>query len=439
MKITRLTAENVKRLTAVTIEPTDPLTVVGGKHEAGKSSVLDSIMYVLAGGKTIPPQPLRRGETHGKIVLKLDGDESGVGLPMTVTRRFSKNGTTSLEIKTADGFKAPGPQAILDELCGRIAFDPLAFTKLKPRQQAEAVRELLGLDFEDSDRRRQVLYDQRTIVNREAKSLGSQLEATVMLDGVPAEEVSVSELVKELERRQQINRDNQHERSEVAIIERRVGQKADLCKALDSQIRQLQSEFETAAGELGTLKAEATKANSEIASLVDLECQEIHDQLTKADETNREVRANAKHAELKGMFAAKEEVSAELTKKIDALDETKQAEIAAADFPVDGMGFGDDGLTLDDFPLEQINTKRQIEVSVAMGFAANPTLPVLLIREGSLIDVSCLPAIAKMAEEHKGQIWMERVSEGAECSVIIEDGHVQARTEDDLEFSECDD
>jgi hypothetical protein len=59
-----------------------------------------------------------------------------------------------------------------------------------------------------------------------------------------------------------------------------------------------------------------------------------------------------------------------------------------------------------------------------MGFALHPRLKILLIRDGSLLDENNLKTVAEMAQEHDGQVWIERVSKGAECSVIIENGLV---------------
>ena len=42
-------------------------------------------------------------------------------------------------------------------------------------------------------------------------------------------------------------------------------------------------------------------------------------------------------------------------------------------------------------------------------------------REGTTIQA----AVADMAEKADGQVWLERVGDGDECSVIIEDGQVK--------------
>ena len=64
IKINQLVAENVKRIKAVKIEPTqNGLTIIGGKNNQGKTSVLDSIAYALGGEKYCPTQPNREGST----------------------------------------------------------------------------------------------------------------------------------------------------------------------------------------------------------------------------------------------------------------------------------------------------------------------------------------------------------------------------------------
>ena len=46
VKIKTLEVENVKRVKAVTIEPTaNGLTIIGGRNNQGKTSILDSIAW----------------------------------------------------------------------------------------------------------------------------------------------------------------------------------------------------------------------------------------------------------------------------------------------------------------------------------------------------------------------------------------------------------
>ena len=60
VKINQLELENVKRIKAVKIELTENgLTVIGGRNNQGKTSVLDSIAWALGGDRYKPSQPKR--------------------------------------------------------------------------------------------------------------------------------------------------------------------------------------------------------------------------------------------------------------------------------------------------------------------------------------------------------------------------------------------
>lgn len=72
MKIIKLAAENIQRLKAVEITPPGHVVKITGKNEQGKTSVLDSIMYALAGTKSLPEQPIRQGESKASIRVELD-------------------------------------------------------------------------------------------------------------------------------------------------------------------------------------------------------------------------------------------------------------------------------------------------------------------------------------------------------------------------------
>ena len=398
MKIVRLAAENVKRLCAVEIKPDGSLVVIGGKNGAGKTSVLDSIMYALAGTKSIPSKPIRTGAKAGQIVVELDGDP-----PMTVTRKLTAAGG-SLEIKTADGFKAPSPQKILDELCGKVAFDPLAFTRMKPRDQIGELRALVGLDFSAVDTERKQLYDERTIANRQAKTLEAQTVPVVPLD-TPDEEVSVSDLVNKLVIAQDDNTTTELHQQNVT--------------SRQTDLDRLQATLTKAE----TMLAQAEAKLAERPPIVDTAA--IEQEIAAAEKTNEAVRAKQERKRLVGEYAAFSETSAALTDRIDQIDANKAAQLAGAEWPVPGLGFDEDGVTLNGLPFEQASSAEQLRVSVAMGLAVNPTLRVLLIRDGSLLDDEGLRMVAELAAERDGQVWIERVGEGAECSVVIEDGHVK--------------
>jgi len=92
--------------------------------------------------------------------------------------------------------------------------------------------------------------------------------------------------------------------------------------------------------------------------------------------------------------------------------------------PVEGLAFDPDGVTYQGVPFSQCSAAEQMRVSMAVALAMNPSLRVCLIRDGSLLDSDSLEIIREMAEAADAQVWLERVSEGADCQVIIEDGAI---------------
>ena len=131
MKIISLTAENIKKLVAVKIVPDSHVVEITGRNASGKSSVLDSIWWALAGAKSHQSRPIRRGQTKALIRLDL-GD-------IIVTRKFRENKkgrvTTSLIVETTEGARFPSPQAMLDKLMETLAFDPLEFSRMDASRQ----------------------------------------------------------------------------------------------------------------------------------------------------------------------------------------------------------------------------------------------------------------------------------------------------------------
>lgn len=62
IKINKLEIENVKRVKAVKLKPSDTgLTIIGGNNNQGKTSVLDAITWALGGNRYKPSNATREG------------------------------------------------------------------------------------------------------------------------------------------------------------------------------------------------------------------------------------------------------------------------------------------------------------------------------------------------------------------------------------------
>jgi hypothetical protein len=394
-------------------------------NKAGKSSLLDAIAAGLGGAKLCPKKPIRDGETEARMLA-----------PCTIVRtwRLRKNDTVAseLEITTDDGYKAPTPQKILDDVVGPLGFDPERFLRMKPKEQAEVLRGLVGLDFTKLDADRQNAYDTRTTVNREGKTLKARFDAMPHHEDAPEEEVSVSDLMTELKRRQAVNRRNREERDKLADLRETVQGWEDEQEEAQIKVQRLEAALAEARGDLAKCKedkATATKnvtiQSAKVESLQDADEDEIQQQIADSEDVNRKVRENAERVELEKTLEAERNKSADLTKRIDEIDAEKQKLRQDAEWPVEGLGYDDTGVTLLDRPFDQASATEQREAAFGIVAALNPSLKFAMIKDGSLLDQDSLADFARIAAEKGFQLFVERVGEGEECTVVISDGEMK--------------
>ena len=123
---------------------------------------------------------------------------------------------------------------------------------------------------------------------------------------------------------------------------------------------------------------------------------------------------------------AYETLVAELTAAMTVLEKQKTDAIAAASFPVPGLGFNDTGVTFKGLPFAQCSSAEKLRVSVAVAMSAAPKLRVIRITDGSLIDSKNLEILSTLAKENDFQLWIEKVDESGKVGVYIEDGEVKA-------------
>jgi len=401
VKIIELSAENVKRLRAVDITPDEHMQIIGGRNSQGKTSVMDAIWLALTGGvaSKAVTRPIRDGEDKASVRLDL-GD-------LVVTRTWVKD-KTSLTVASADGAKYSSPQKVLDALIGRLSFDPLEFTRLSARDQSAALLDLVNLDVDLGAlaTQRSAAYDRRTQIGRDGKALDGQAAGLGNREDAPDTEVSVADLVAQHRDAERIDRTNR-------VVTTKAMNDADRVVALRLSLKDAE---ETATVSAGELKA--------LPPVPDIDS--IADQIDSAEDTNAAVRRNVERAELAKRIAHAHTEHSKATAAIEAIDKTKADALAGATFPVDGLGFDDDGVTYQGVPFSQASASEQIRVSLAMAMSLNPKLRVIRILDGSLLDAENLAQIADMAKDNDYQVWIERVGTADGIGVVIEDGAVSA-------------
>jgi len=464
MKIIQLTAENVKKLTAIEISPDGNMVQITGKNGQGKTSVLDSIWWALAGTENVQAQPIRNGAEKARIEIKLG---NGGVVELTVERRFTEKGS-SLSVKTADGAKYPSPQKMLDDLLGSLTFDPLHFMRQDATGQFEVLRQLVALDVDPAalDAANAKDFAARTDINRDAKAKRAQAAAIVVPDDLPDSPVDESALLDTLQQAADANAQIEQRRanrtaaslkienltSEAARLEAALEPDADAIQQVtDREVGILQQQIDnlthqrdqvqerairdiaelkktrTAAIEAATQEAASIKTKLDDAGdLPDpVDISELRAQLDSAKAINLKVAQRDSRKTIEEEAATLEGRSAALTTAMEARTKQKLDAIAKAPMPVEGLSFGDGTLTFKGVPLDQASDAEQLTVSTAIAAALNPKLRVIRIRDGSLLDDEALAKLAVFAKERDFQIWIEIVNSSSPCAIVMEDGHVK--------------
>ena len=431
MKILQLIAENVKRIKTATItaNPDGSLVVLAGANEQGKSSAIDAIAYALGGEKLIPEKPVRQGAKKAVVTVILDD--------YVVTRTIQASGGGSLVVTNREGLKYPTPQALLDGLLGKLAFDPLAFAQAKPADQATTLRALAHLDTTDLDTARKVAYDRRTEVNRELTRAQAAVSSAPVHAGVGTTILSSDEVRAPL-----VRADNLHsaaveaERRETFAESRQNIARAILIRA-NARVESLRADLEVAEAEseqaemivaVAEDEVRAASVNAAHARSLVLDRDDLRAQFDELVEHNRQAEENRRRDGLMAQVNLLSSDADRLTETIARYDTEKAERLAAAVFPVDGLGLDDAGVTWQGLPFTQASTAVRTRVSVAIGIALNPTLKVLLVRGGNDLDDRSLAAVAAQAHDAGAQIWLERIAGAASVTgaqtVVFEDGEV---------------
>lgn len=425
-RIVGLQAENVKRIKAVSIQPNgSPMVVIGGNNGQGKTSTIDAIEIALCGGKRIPQKPVRDGADSARIVVETED--------LVVTRTINPDRTSSLVVTSKDGKKYSSPQKILDDLVGSLSFDPLEFTRMKSDKQEQTLRELLGIDTSRLDLARSVAYESRTLANREVKTLEAQLDQMPFHEDANSEELSTQEIQDALNAAIAHNKRVDALDAELVAIDKEIeGYENDVRKC-DEEIARLKALLNAESVKkvyLVKTIAETNKkrdaAYKEASSVQEINEQEIVTKLATIGDENRKVKENAAyHAHVKRLEEKKAE-AAQHSKQIDVIDAKKRKLLEEASYPIPELAISPEGgVMLSGHPLEQASAAESLRASMAIAIAMNPGFPVALIRDGSLLDENSLRLVEEMAAEKGCQVWVERVGEGQECSVIISEGTVK--------------
>ena len=414
VKIASLELENVKRIKAVRLIPTENgLTVIGGNNGQGKTSVLDAIAWALGGDRFRPSAPNREGSVvPPRIRLELSN-----GL---VVERTGKN--SALKVTDPTGQRAG--QQLLNSFVEELALNLPKFMESSGKEKADTLLKIIGvgdqltaLEFKEKQ-----LYNQRLAIGRIADQKAKFAKEMPFYDGVPEKPVSAMELIQRQQAILARNGENQRKRDQLQEITRAKELAFENASRLEEQIRQLMQQKEAALQKYAEAQADEATAFKTVAELQDESTAEIEQDLRNIEAINIKVRANLDREKAEEEAANYSGQYETMTAELEQTRKQKYDLLNGAQLPLEGLSVEDGELTYYGRKWDAMSSSDQLRVSTAIVRAVNPKCGFVLLDKLEQMDLHTLDEFGAWLREQGLQAIATRVSTGGECSVIIEDG-----------------
>lgn len=418
VKITRLEAENVKRIKAIKIEPSENgLTIIGGDNNQGKTSVLDAIAWALGGDNYRPSSPKREGSTippNLKITMN-----NGL-----VVERKGKN--SALKVTDPAGKKAG--QQLLNEFVESLAINLPKFMNSSNREKCNILLQILGIgqQLTELEYREKETYNQRRAIGQIADQKEKFAKEQIYYPDVPKDLVSPSELIRQQQTILAKNGENQRIRNHAEQVERKVNDLERQLSALHSQAADIERRLNETISAYNKACEEKEIAFADAAVLQDESTEELEASISNIEEINRKVRANMDKKRAEEDALEYRNQYRELTADLESIRQEKTDLLKDADLPLPGLSVTDGELTYQGQKWDNMSGSGQLKVATAIVRKLNPDCGFVLLDKLEQMDLKTLKEFGSWLESEGLQAIATRVSTGDECSIIIEDGYVVA-------------
>ena len=402
MKINQLEIENVKRIKAVKIEPSaNGLTIIGGKNNQGKTSVLDSIAWVLGGDKFRPSQA-QRDQSVIPPNLKITMSN---GL---VVERKGKN--SALKVTDPNGEK--GGQQLLNDFVEQFALNLPKFMESTSKEKAQILLKIIGVGDKllTLEREEQEKYNERLNIGRIADQKEKYAKEQPAYNDAPVELVSASDLIKKQQDILAQNGENQRKRERLHQLEQED-------QRLMEQIQELLKKQEA-------VRADLSIARMNAKDLEDQSTAELERSISDIEEINRKVRANLDKEKAEDDAREYRRQYDQLSKQLDETRDAKNKLLNSTELPLPELSIKEGELVYKGQQWDNMSGSDRLKVSTAIVRKLNPECGFVLLDKLEQMDLEVLKEFGEWLEAEGLQAIATRVSTGEECSIVIEDGYV---------------
>jgi hypothetical protein len=417
VKILKFSAENVKGIKVVEITPAGDVVTISGKNGAGKSSILDAIEATLCGGAL----PLGKGADRGEVTIDL-GD-------YTVNRVITEK-TDRLIVKNKDGANYPSPREFLSKFIGPLSIDPLAFIKLKEKEQLDILFKLapgLKEGLEAADKKIADLKAQRSDIRKDGERAKMDLERATHYPDMPENEVSVADLTEQLNDAMRINKLCEDHVRKITESQQLIKIFTTRQTVLEQAITDAEKALEKAKRDLAANIAGMQEHNETLKTLVKdqpstVPIQPITEKIASSENMNKKIRGNKAKLALQ---ARRDALAADYTfkgKEVSDAEEDRAAILKGSEFPVPNLSVDNGVITAGGIPIWQLCTAEKVRIGASIAVSQNPKAKIILADDVSLLDSDNLKILMDICKAGDFQIWMVKNDESKSQGFYIEQG-----------------
>ena len=421
IKINKLEIENVKRVKAVKLEPSQTgLTIVGGNNNQGKTSVLDSIAWALGGAAYKPSKAERDGSVtppHLHIVLS-----NGL-----VVERKGKN--SDLKVTDPKGQKAG--QQLLDSFVEKLALDLPKFMEASDTEKANTLLNIIGVgsQLKELEQQEKEIYNERLAIGRIADQKAKFAKEQEYFPDAPKDLISASTLIQQQQEILAKNGENQKKRDRLSEITFEKHRIFDEAQRLEEQIKSLQERLDERKKAYESVVKDEVIAMKTVNELQDESTEELEKSLADIEEINRKVRINLDKDKAEDDAREYQVQYDSLTGKLNEVRKQKTELLNDANLPLPELTVDDGKLLYKGQQWDNMSGSDRLKVATAIVRKLKPDCGFVLMDKLEQMDMITLKEFSEWLEKEDLQVIATRVSTGEECSIIIEDGYAKGSEE----------
>lgn len=412
VKISTLELENVKRIKAVQFEPSpNGLTIIGGKNNQGKTSVIDAIAWALGGNKFMPSNPHRDGSmTNPELKVTLSN-----GL---IVERKGKNS----DLKVTDPNGKRSGQTILNAFIEELALNVPKFINLPSKEKANYLLKIIGIGdkLKKMDEEEAELFSKRTWIGQEGRKKAAFAEKLVKYSDIGTQKISASDLIVRQQDILRRNGENAAKRNRVKEYQKEVEDLTRSCDELTTRLKEMQAKKEAAIRDLEIAQTDAL-------DLYDESTAEIEEEIKKIELTNHKIDENIRKQQAEQEAEALRTEYTGLTEQIENIRADRIALLNSAPLPLPELTVEKGEILYKGKQWDGMSGSDQLKVATAIVRKLNPECGFVLLDKLEQMDLETLHEFGEWLEAEGMQAIATRVSTGDECSIIIEDGYIKGQ------------